>query len=36
MLEAKLARLATAHGIETSGEPVEQWVGSIRRLVSPD
>jgi RNA polymerase sigma factor (sigma-70 family) len=35
LLEQRLARLAKVHGIETTGEPVEAWVGSIRKLVSP-
>jgi RNA polymerase sigma factor (sigma-70 family) len=36
MLQAQLDRLARAEGLETSGEPVERWVSSIRKLVSPE
>lgn len=35
LLEHELARLARAQGLATTGEPVEQWVGSIRKLVCP-
>ncbi len=35
MLEAKLERLAKLHGVATSGEAFETWVGSIRKLLSP-
>ncbi|HLT40149.1 MAG TPA: sigma-70 family RNA polymerase sigma factor [Enhygromyxa sp.] len=36
LLETQLERLARAYGIETTGEAVEHWVSSIRKLVSPD
>jgi RNA polymerase sigma-70 factor (ECF subfamily) len=35
MLETKLERLAKIHGIATSTGAVEQWVSSVRGLVSP-
>lgn len=36
MLEGQLDQLARAHKLETTGEPVEHWVSSIRKLVSPE
>jgi RNA polymerase sigma factor (sigma-70 family) len=36
MLQGQLEGLARQHGIETSGEAVEVWVSSIRKLVSPE
>lgn len=35
MLQTQLDRLARAHGVEATGESVELWVSSIRKLVSP-
>jgi RNA polymerase sigma factor (sigma-70 family) len=35
MLEGELARLERVHGIAATGESVERWVSSIRRVLEP-
>ena len=36
MLETKLARLGRRHGIAATGESVERWISSIRRVLGPE